>query len=1461
MNKSRIKWWLNGIAAFIFVAICFVYLLIRPIIVQNLDPVLHEKIGARVNGTISWEQLDLDPGYNLQFAGLELKDNNGDTVLKSSYLTIGWTVSSLYDYLVHDSGVASLVKSVTVEDPEVDLRQGQDNSWNIQDILKPSDDTNSGTFTGKVAIKNGTIAVNTANSDRYVFNDLKGNFDWNKDQKIHGSFNGTFIDNPFNGTLKYTDEYNLEVDLKADSISLKSLQPLLNQFPDLSKKIELKNGTGEATSAKIWRSDGAVAYHVKGHFNNAALSYENYILADGAAFFDIYDGEASFSDVSAKINGQNISGDARINWNLPEIMLQSNLNFHGFEIEKVLPDEQIRGALTGSMLVSGTLKNPYVSGDVVLKNGGYQDMDIYLAKAKFIYGDDGIIIPSLEAKTSAGEITGDGRYDLTSGAFNGEAVVTDLSLGNIPADIGAFGILNGSVEAAGNYKDGAFSLNKGSFVGKGEGLSYTDYSAGNVSGFGSYDSGNWNFTGYARDMSAKGVHVDTLSGNAESTNGVTNISYVTGTMGNGAFTASGVYSDQGMNIKAEAGNIDMGQFPGLAGIPVSGTASLTADIHGTPQQPQADVIINASDGAIKGAAFNTLKGRLTADEKTLTISDAKWTGDSENHTVKGTIGIAEPHNLNLSIKTEKSRIEDLLRLAQLDYPVTGWIENDMSVSGDVDHPVVKGNFLAWDGSIKGELFQSISAGYDYDFSGLKLSNGLAYIYDGTAMVNGVVRPDGLDLQTSFNDISIERMLPQSGITGKVSLLGRVKGTMDNPQFDGTAASREIHVGGSVVRVVSTGVHYRDHVVTLDEGSFRQQGGSFTWKGNYNVENSSIDGTLKFDNWNAKEILRMLKVTSDAVDIPVEGGMRISGTLDNPSVDFKANILGGHLGATSVGDGVIDFSYMNKALSIRKMNIPVGNGVLAAQGGMNSQGDLDIQFAARDMDVSWIPSVLNKKDVKIGGTLTAGVYLSGNKTKPVADISIGVDHPSYGDISFDDFSLMANMSDNVFTLQNALITRDAYKASMKGTIPGAMFGLPVVSDVPIDLDINLDHADMNILALFSKAVTSANGPIKGHLKVTGAYNDPMIFGGVTIKDGSFTLATMSEPISPFNLNLAFNGKTADADMSAVFGGGQASAKGSVNWNNAAITGYSGEAHIHTPSIKSTYYKGALDGDFTLGEVFGQMGISGNLNIHDAVIDVPFALLGSSGSTTMNMLTKVDVSVGDNVRLYNSLLYDMLIRGNVSVMGPVKAPVVTGRVNVEKGDVRINTTDFRADQASAIWGGEPGSLIPVIRANAVTKVGHYNITAELEGPATEMTTVFHSDPYLSDSQILMLLTLHQNPDKDSSGAMEGALFNAGLTMIFGNGVQDFLQDKIGLDLISITSSLTDYYDSINDNNDNYYYIKIGKYIFNDFMLTATMGVNNDEKSVGFHYDLNSRIGLSSWYNSNHDSYIGTDWSFKF
>ena len=129
-------------------------------------------------------------------------------------------------------------------------------------------------------------------------------------------------------------------------------------------------------------------------------------------------------------------------------------------------------------------------------------------------------------------------------------------------------------------------------------------------------------------------------------------------------------------------------------------------------------------------------------------------------------------------------------------------------------------------------------------------------------------------------------------------------------------------------------------------------------------------------------------------------------------------------------------------------------------------------------------------------------------------------------------------------------------------------------------------------------------------------------------------------------------------------------------------------------------------------------------------------------------------------------------------------------------------------------------------------------------------------------MTLLTLRQAPGSADNDAATGALFNAGLSMVFSGGVQDLIRNTFGLDLISITSSLTDYYSSSDSGlNDDYYYVKIGKYLFNDFMLTATMGVNNDEQSYGFRYDLKSRVGLAAWYNNDHDSYIGADYQFQF
>lgn len=71
--NDKIKWWLNGIGAIIFLALAVVYLLIRPIVVQNLEPVIQDAVKEKINGTLVWRTMDLDPRYNLSFDFVELR--------------------------------------------------------------------------------------------------------------------------------------------------------------------------------------------------------------------------------------------------------------------------------------------------------------------------------------------------------------------------------------------------------------------------------------------------------------------------------------------------------------------------------------------------------------------------------------------------------------------------------------------------------------------------------------------------------------------------------------------------------------------------------------------------------------------------------------------------------------------------------------------------------------------------------------------------------------------------------------------------------------------------------------------------------------------------------------------------------------------------------------------------------------------------------------------------------------------------------------------------------------------------------------------------------------------------------------------------------------------------------------------------------------------------------------------
>lgn len=167
--NDKIKWWLNGIGAIIFLALAVVYLLIRPIVVQNLEPVIQDAVKEKINGTLVWRTMDLDPRYNLSFDFVELKDKEGKDVLKSANVTISWSAGALYNYLMHDGDLLNVVSGITMEEPMMTVRERKDGQWNVQELVKHSADESAGEFHGSVALKNGDLKVETQMGDIYTF--------------------------------------------------------------------------------------------------------------------------------------------------------------------------------------------------------------------------------------------------------------------------------------------------------------------------------------------------------------------------------------------------------------------------------------------------------------------------------------------------------------------------------------------------------------------------------------------------------------------------------------------------------------------------------------------------------------------------------------------------------------------------------------------------------------------------------------------------------------------------------------------------------------------------------------------------------------------------------------------------------------------------------------------------------------------------------------------------------------------------------------------------------------------------------------------------------------------------------------------------------------------------------------------------------------------------------------------
>jgi translocation and assembly module TamB len=176
----------------------------------------------------------------------------------------------------------------------------------------------------------------------------------------------------------------------------------------------------------------------------------------------------------------------------------------------------------------------------------------------------------------------------------------------------------------------------------------------------------------------------------------------------------------------------------------------------------------------------------------------------------------------------------------------------------------------------------------------------------------------------------------------------------------------------------------------------------------------------------------------------------------------------------------------------------------------------------------------------------------------------------------------------------------------------------------------------------------------------------------------------------------------------------------------------------------------------------------------------------------------------------------------------------------------------------------SFLPYLNVEAHGRVSQYNIMLNLMGPVEHMRLILKSQPPLSRQQIISLLTLRNTGKNSSSISSEdvSSLVGAGLRMTLNSlGITSELERFLSLDMLNITTGTLDSSNRITAENKNYYNIEMGKYLFNDFMITAAFGLNHGDNRVGMRYDLGTHFGLNAWHTSDGSTFGGAMYRYSF
>ena len=1428
---TRKKWCLIG-AAVLGLGIAGISASINPIAERYVAPMVQEQLHNTVRGTIQYDSIHVTWDGDIELQNVSLRDESNHLVADVPTMNVSMKWSSVPSIVMGNSSGAAVVSTITLDKPDIHVWQLADGSWNVNSLLKPSPKSDKKSFDGNIVINDATSVIRFKDGNVHRLAKLDGNIALNLDGMTKGVLNGLLDDHSIaiNGSVDMNKMDDFDLFVQADAVDVSGI---MNLAPT-NKNLSVTAGVLHDVKAQITSRDGKYSMSgnlafdgVDGTYKNGSTTYQ-ISKGNGKIFFQnnnilISRSGWYINNQAVKVNGLvTLSDDVDLNLNAvaDSVALETFTN------------NQFTGIIGGRVHIGGTSVNPNVSGTIKSNEVSYDDYRIDSGEANFIYSDGTVDIRDATLYIGDGSVNGRGKYNVDSGDFSVEGTIHNAEIAPFTQNLATpiSGIVNGDFAVTGKNRN--ITALEGNVIGSG--------------------------------ISARGISLDTAKLSFTKSGTITNIA-VTGAMGNGLLSGYGTIDNNNLNLSLSADSLDVSNFSTFVGKSIFGNITGYASITGDLDNVSVTGSITSPEIIYDGAHFNSINAGFTIKDHVLALENASI-GDGDGAiTIGGTLNL-DSNALNMRARAKAVRIENLIR-PFTDIPLTGWFESENEIRGTVDNPYVHGYAHLYDGSYSGKLISDAKFDYTLDNQILTLPDFTVQGYGAVIRGSGTASESSLNIDLDGKNIDIGRLLVNTDydVKGYVQAKGHIGGSLYNPNFNGSVTSNFLTINGEGITNISGTLYADKTVVNLEKFEFdEEQGGHYMARaGMSTVGDKRLFGTLEVSNGRVNNLLSLLGKPVDKLDGSLSGTVDLGGTYGNPSLNVVGSIKDVTIDMKVVGDATIDASLENRKFKIRTLKLPVDDGLIAAGGTVDLDGDADLQIAVRDVDIEpFLPLIGD--NINATGSITGVINMTGATKNPKVELSASLANGSYNGIDIDQGFVLATMENHVINVQRIQGVKEDYKLSAYGKIPLAALYTTGYLDAndskAMDMTIDFNEADMAVIPLITPTVKEATGALKGLVHVTGTIDQPEAYGTVSVRNGMMKIKTIGNEFKDIDGDLIFSGQQADFQSRISAGKGTAGLAAKVNWTGHEMTNYRMAIQLDGLDLANEYISGPLQGELYIAEKNGIPTLMGDLNLENMKFKIPLSL--ETSESTRNLGIDVNVHAGKNVRLYDRSLYDMRIRGDVHFGGSVFTPTSSGQFNVVSGTFKYLSHTFDITKGTATFAS--GSYLPMLQLDAETNVGTYNIHLGVKGTVDHMDLTLKSEPSLSRKQIISMLTFGRGEPSNSSTITNedaNALAVASAQMFAFGYVQDAVQNALGLDRVNITTGSIDPNEPTSRETSGNYNIEIGKYVLPRTMITYTQGINNKQNKYGIEYSLRRSVKFNAWHTSQGSTYFGGRWTREF